>query len=160
MNGYRIGYGYDVHALTGDKKMMLGGVCVSEDFGPIAHSDGDVLLHAICDALFGAAALGDIGQHFPDSDPAFKGISSILLLHETAARIRQAGFEVVNIDATVLLEKPRIAPFTSSIRAKIAEALNLPVDRISIKATTSEKLGFIGEGKGIAAHAIALLEKR
>jgi 2-C-methyl-D-erythritol 2,4-cyclodiphosphate synthase len=159
MNGCRIGYGYDVHALAVGKKLILGGVCVSEQFGSIAHSDGDALLHAICDALLGAAALGDIGHHFPDTDPAFKAISSILLLRETKRLILEAGFTILNIDATVLLEKPRIAPFILSMRANIAEALNLTVDRVSIKATTSEKLGFIGEERGVASHAIALLEK-
>jgi len=160
MNGYRIGHGYDVHALEAGRTMFLGGVCVSKEFGPVAHSDGDVLLHAVCDALLGAAALGDIGKHFPDTNPAYKGISSITLLKETYALVTAAGYALANIDSTILLERPKIAPFIDAMRKSIAGALGVDDDQVSVKATTSEKLGFVGEGKGIAAHAVTILEKR
>jgi 2-C-methyl-D-erythritol 2,4-cyclodiphosphate synthase len=159
MSGYRIGYGYDVHALAEGRKLMLGGICVTEDFGAIAHSDGDVLLHAVCDALLGAAALGDIGKHFPDSDVSFKGISSLMLLKETMSLLAASGYQVVNMDSTILLEKPKIASFVPAMRAAVASVLGVPDEQISIKATTSEKLGFVGEGRGIAAHAVVIIEK-
>ena len=160
MNEYRIGHGYDVHALEPGGTMVLGGVRVSDEIGPIAHSDGDVLLHAICDALLGAVSHGDIGKHFPDTDPSFKGISSIVLLKKTHALIAEVGYSIANIDSTIILERPKIAPFIDAMRASIADALGVQCDQISVKATTSEQLGFVGEGRGIAAHAVTLLEKR
>jgi 2-C-methyl-D-erythritol 2,4-cyclodiphosphate synthase len=154
---YRIGYGYDVHRLAPGLPLMLGGVEVTREFGCVAHSDGDVLLHAICDALLGAAALGDIGRHFPDSDPAFRGISSLKLLELTAGLLGSGGWEICNIDSTVILEKPRIAGHVEEMRCHISGILSLRPGDISVKATTSEGLGFVGAGSGIAAHATALL---
>jgi 2-C-methyl-D-erythritol 2,4-cyclodiphosphate synthase len=154
---FRIGYGYDVHRLAAGESLLLGGVPIPCDFGTVAHSDGDVLLHAICDALLGAAALGDIGEHFPDSDPAYRGISSLTLLQHTVRLLLESGYTIGNLDATLVLERPKILPYKDSMRAKIAAACGLDISRISLKATTSESLGFVGEGLGIAAHATALI---
>ena len=155
----RIGHGYDVHRLIAGRKLVLGGVEIPYILGLDGHSDADVLLHAIMDALLGAAALGDIGRLFPDTDPAYKGISSVLLLETVAARIREAGYEVGNVDATVIAQKPKLAPHIPAMREIVARALGLDLDQINIKATTEEHLGFSGREEGIAAHAVCLLEQ-
>ena len=160
MTNLRIGHGYDVHRLVTGRKLILGGLQVPYELGLDGHSDADVLLHAIMDALLGAAALGDIGQHFPDSDPAYAGVSSMVLLKSVGGLLKHAGYAVVNIDATVLAQKPKLAPYIEEMRRRIAETLGIGFDRVSVKATTEEGLGFTGEGKGIAAHAVALIEKR
>ena len=159
MTGLRIGHGYDVHRLTEGRRLILGGVEVPYEKGLLGHSDADVLTHAIMDALLGAAALGDIGKLFPDTDAAYAGISSILLLERVAERLREAGYAVVNLDATVLAQAPKLAPYRERMRKTLALALALDASRVSVKATTEEGLGFTGEGLGIAAHAVALLEK-
>ena len=153
----RIGQGLDVHAFTAGDHVMLGGVRIPCQQGLAAHSDGDVLLHAVCDALLGAAALGDIGHHFPDYDPALAGIDSRELLRRTARLIRERGFGVGNVDATVMAQRPRLAPHIDSMRRCIAGDLDVDPDRVSVKATTTEALGFIGRGEGIAAQAVVLL---
>ena len=159
MTGLRIGHGYDVHRLTEGRRLILGGVEVPYEKGLLGHSDADVLTHAVMDALLGAAALGDIGKLFPDTDAAYAGISSILLLERVAERLREAGYAVVNLDATVLAQAPKLAPHRERMRENLARALSLDTSRVSVKATTEEGLGFTGEGLGIAAHAVALLEK-
>lgn len=159
MTGLRIGHGYDVHRLTEGRRLILGGVEVPYEKGLLGHSDADVLTHAVMDALLGAAALGDIGKLFPDTDAAYAGISSILLLERVAERLREAGYAVVNLDATVLAQAPKLAPYRERIRENLAHVLALDASRVSVKATTEEGLGFTGEGLGIAAHAVALLEK-
>ena len=159
MTGLRIGHGYDVHRLTEGRRLILGGVEVPYEKGLLGHSDADVLTHAVMDALLGAAALGDIGKLFPDTDEAYAGISSILLLERVAERLREAGYAVVNLDATVLAQAPKLAPYRERMRENLARALSLDTSRVSVKATTEEGLGFTGEGLGIAAHAVALLEK-
>ena len=155
----RIGQGYDVHRLTAGRKLILGGVEIPFEKGLLGHSDADVLLHALCDALLGGAALGDIGKHFPDSDPAYAGVSSLLLLKETARLLREAGYTVGNVDSTVIAQKPKLAPFLPEMRENIARVLVIPVESVSVKATTEEGLGFTGSGEGIAASAVALLLK-
>ena len=159
MTGLRIGHGYDVHRLTEGRRLILGGVEVPYEKGLLGHSDADVLTHAVMDALLGAAALGDIGKLFPDTDAAYAGISSILLLERVAERLREAGYAVVNLDATVLAQAPKLAPYRERMRENLAHVLALDASRVSGKATTEEGLGFTGEGLGIAAHAVALLEK-
>ena len=159
MTGLRIGHGYDVHRLTEGRRLILGGVEVPYEKGLLGHSDADVLTHAVMDALLGAAALGDIGKLFPDTDAAYAGISSILLLELVAERLREAGYAVVNLDATVLAQAPKLAPYRERMRENLACALALDTSRVSVKATTEEGLGFTGEGLGIAAHAVALLER-
>lgn len=156
----RIGHGYDVHRLVTGRKLILGGVDIPHAFGLLGHSDADVVTHALMDALLGAAALGDIGQHFPDTDPAYKGADSLALTREVAKIIAQHGYKVGNIDATILCQRPKLAPHIPAMRANLAEAFGLPVDAVSVKATTEEHLGFTGEGLGIAAHAVALIETR
>jgi len=153
----RIGFGYDVHRLVAGRPCILGGVEIPYDRGFAGHSDADVLLHAVADALLGAAALGDIGRHFPNSDPRFKGISSLILLQHVGDLLTQHRFDVQNIDATVVLEEPKIAPYVDRMRQNIANALKISPLQISVKATTSESLGFVGGGQGGAAHAVALL---
>ena len=155
----RIGHGYDVHRLVEDRKLILCGVEIPYTLGLLGHSDADVALHALMDALLGAAALGDIGRLFPDSDAEFEGISSIELLKRVKTHLTAAGFDIVNLDATVLAQAPKLAPYREQMRANIAGALSIPVSRVSIKATTEEGLGFTGSGEGIAAHAVALLEQ-
>lgn len=155
----RIGHGYDVHRLIAGRKLVLGGVEIPYILGLDGHSDADVLLHAIMDALLGAAALGDIGRLFPDTDPAYKGISSVLLLETVAARIREAGYEVGNVDATVIAQKPKLAPHIPAMREIVAKTLGVDLDQINIKATTEEHLGFSCREEGIAAHAVCILEK-
>ena len=154
----RIGHGYDVHRLIAGRKLILGGVEIPYILGLDGHSDADVLLHAMMDALLGAAALGDIGHLFPDTDPAYKGISSLKLLAVVAARIREKGYEIGNIDATVIAQKPKLAPFIEAMRKETARVLQIDPDRLNIKATTEERLGFSGREEGIAAHAVWLLE--
>ena len=156
----RIGHGYDVHRLVEDRKLILGGVEIPFEKGLLGHSDADVLTHAIMDALLGAAALGDIGKLFPDSDPRYAGADSLRLATEVALRIRDAGYEIGNIDATVLAQRPKLAPHIPAMREKLAATLKIPPSAISVKATTEEGLGFTGTGDGIAAHAVCLLEAR
>lgn len=155
----RIGHGYDVHRLVEGRKLILGGVEIPHETGLLGHSDADVLLHAVMDAVLGAAALGDIGQHFPDSDPAYKGADSLALTRAVAQILREHGYGVGNIDATILCQAPKLAPHIPAMRRNIAGAFGLPEDAVSVKATTEEHLGFTGEKKGIAAHAVALIEK-
>ncbi len=155
----RIGHGYDVHRLVEGRPLILGGVSVPYEKGLDGHSDADVLLHAVMDALLGAAALGDIGQHFPDSDPAYKGVSSMVLLRSVGGLLRNAGYEIVNLDATVIAQAPKLAPYREEMRRRIAEGLKIDFARVSVKATTEEGLGFTGTGEGIAVHAVALIEK-
>jgi 2-C-methyl-D-erythritol 2,4-cyclodiphosphate synthase len=156
----RIGHGYDVHAFGPGDHVMLGGVRIAHTRGVLAHSDGDVLLHAICDALLGAAALGDIGQHFSDKDPRWRGADSRVFLRHVRELLAQRNYGVVNVDSTVLAEEPRIAKFCGAMRETIAADLQIAADRVSVKATTTEKLGYIGRGEGLACEAIALLELR
>lgn len=154
----RIGHGYDVHRLVEGRKLILGGVEIPYEKGLLGHSDADVLLHAVMDAVLGAAALGDIGRHFPDTDPAYRGADSLALTRAVAALIREHGYAVGNIDATILCQKPKLAPYIEEMRRNIAAAFGVAADAVSVKATTEEHLGFTGEGLGIAAHAVALLE--
>ena len=151
----RIGMGYDVHKLVEDRKLIIGGVEIPFEKGLLGHSDADVLLHAIMDSLLGACALGDIGKHFPDTDPKYKGISSIKLLEETGMLILQKGYSINNIDATIIAQKPKMRPHIDLMRKNIADALNIDIDQINIKATTEEGLGFTGEMLGISAQSIA-----
>ena len=153
----RIGTGYDVHRLTADRPLILGGVRIPWEYGLLGHSDADVLLHAIMDALLGAAGLGDIGRHFPDTDPAYEGISSLLLLERTAELLRQEGYGIGNVDATIVAQRPKVGPHIPQMRRNIAEALGTEESRINIKATTEEGLGFTGRGEGMAAQAVCLL---
>lgn len=153
----RIGQGYDVHRLVEGRKLILGGVEIPWEKGLLGHSDADVLVHAVMDALLGAAALGDIGQHFPDTDPAYEGISSIELLKHTGQLLEQEGYVIENIDATIIAQRPKLASYRPRMAENIARALNLPVDRVSVKATTEEGLGFTGTGEGISSQAITLL---
>lgn len=154
----RIGHGYDVHRFAAGRDLILGGVKIPHDLGLLGHSDADVLTHAVTDALLGAAALGDIGLHFPDSDPAYSGVCSLTLLSRVGALLSDKGYTVSNIDATVIAEVPRLRPYIDEMRRKIADALGITVDRVSVKATTEEGLGFTGERLGIAAHAVCLIE--
>ena len=155
----RIGHGYDVHRLVEGRKLILGGVDIPWEKGLLGHSDADVLTHAIMDALLGAAALGDIGKLFPDNDPAYAGADSLVLLDRVGERLAQAGYRVGNIDATILAQKPKLAPHIPQMRANLAARLGLDVDQVSVKATTEEGLGFTGAGEGMAAHAVCLLER-
>lgn len=156
----RVGIGYDVHPLKAGRPLVLGGVEIPFSRGLAGHSDADVLLHAIMDALLGAAAQGDLGRHFPANDPRYKGISSLLLLQEVAILLAKDNYTVQNIDSIIVAQKPRLSPYLQMMQQKIAAALIMEKDLISVKATTTEKLGFTGEGKGIAAHAVALLLKK
>jgi len=156
--GFRIGQGYDVHRLKPGLPFWLGGVEIPHEKGALGHSDADVLIHAICDALLGAAALGDIGTHFPDTDPAYKGIASTLLLKQTGALLREKGFTIGNIDSTVCLQLPKIKPYIPRMREEIASCLQIEVSAVSVKATTEEKLGFTGREEGVSAHAVAFIQ--
>ena len=156
----RIGHGYDVHRLVEGRKLILGGVDIPFEKGLLGHSDADVLTHAVMDALLGAAALGDIGKLFPDSDPRYAGADSLQLATEVALCIRDAGYEIGNIDVTVLAQRPKLSPHIPLMREKLAAALRIPVSAIGVKATTEEGLGFTGTGEGIAAHAVCLLQSR
>lgn len=153
----RVGHGFDVHAFEAGDHLCIGGCRIPFDRGFRAHSDGDVLLHAVCDALLGAASLGDIGQHFPDTDPAYAGADSRELLREVVGKLSVSGWSVVNIDATVIAQAPKLSPWILPMREAIAVASGLPVDRVNVKATTSERLGFTGRGEGVAAEAVAML---
>lgn len=157
MCNLRIGHGYDVHKLVPNRDLILGGVTIPYEKGLLGHSDADVLIHAVCDSLLGALALGDIGKHFPNSDAQYAGIDSRLLLLRTAELIREKGWQIANIDATVIAEAPRLAPYIQTMRENITNVLGLPPDTVSVKATTEEHLGFTGQGLGIAAHAVCLL---
>ena len=154
----RIGHGYDVHRLVPGRKLILGGVDIPHHLGLLGHSDADVLVHAVMDALAGAARLGDIGKLFPDTDPAYKGISSLKLLGEVGRLLREKGFAVVNVDATLLAQAPKVAPYKSRMAENIAAALGIDAERVNVKATTEEGLGFTGDGSGMAAHAVVLVE--
>lgn len=153
----RIGHGYDAHRFGPGKHVILGGVQVPCDAGVIAHSDGDVLIHALCDALLGAAALGDIGRHFPDSDAKYKDADSRVLLRDVITKLRTAGYRPLNADLTLVAEKPRVAQHMQAMRANLAVDLGVPLDAVNVKATTTEKMGWIGRGEGLAAHAVALV---
>lgn len=155
----RIGHGYDVHKLVEDRKLILGGVDIPHNKGLLGHSDADVLTHAIMDAILGALALGDIGKHFPDSSTEFKDISSLVLLTRVSEIMNAKGYRISNVDATVIAQAPKLAPYIDQMRSNIAKTLNCDIDDINVKATTEEHLGFTGEGLGIAAHAVCLLQK-
>ena len=156
----RIGHGYDVHRLVEGRKLIMGGVEIPWEKGLLGHSDADVLLHAIADAILGAIAEGDIGKHFPDTDPAYKGADSLKLLEHVGALASVRGFVLGNLDATIIAQKPKMAPHILQMRKNIAEVLNASVDQVNVKATTEEGLGFTGSGEGISAHAVALLVKK
>lgn len=155
----RIGQGYDVHRLVSGRKLILGGVEIPHETGLLGHSDADVLIHAVCDALLGAAALGDIGKHFPDSDAGYKGIDSMLILAECAKLLKNKGFTVNNVDSTVIAQRPKISPFVEKMRENIANALGIDISRVSVKATTEEGLGFTGSEEGIAATAVVIIDE-
>jgi 2-C-methyl-D-erythritol 2,4-cyclodiphosphate synthase len=159
MNELRVGHGFDVHAFAADRKLIIGGVDIPYDLGLAGHSDADVLLHAICDALLGAAGLGDIGRHFPDTDAAFSGIDSRILLRRVAEQLQQRRWRVGNVDATIIAQAPKMAPHIARMTAHIADDLGVAIDRVNVKATTTEKLGFTGRGEGIAAEAVCLIER-
>jgi 2-C-methyl-D-erythritol 2,4-cyclodiphosphate synthase len=156
---FRIGQGIDFHQLVADRKLMLGGVHIPHHKGALGHSDADVLLHAICDALLGALSLGDIGMHFPNTDPAFKDIDSKVLLKKVQELVQREGYSIVNIDSTVTLEAPKIKPHISAMQLAIADVLNISIKDISIKATTTEKMGYVGREEGLVAYAVVLLQK-
>lgn len=155
----RVGHGYDVHRFADDRKLILGGVDIPYEKGLLGHSDADVLVHAIMDSLLGAAALGDIGIHFPDTDPKYSGADSIELLKEVVRLLKEKGFAVSNIDATVIAQKPKLKPYIEKMRERIANAMDTDIENVSIKATTEEKLGFTGRLEGISAHCVSLIEK-
>ena len=155
----RIGHGYDVHRLTDGRRLILGGVEIPYEKGLDGHSDADVLLHAICDSLLGATALGDIGKHFPDTDEKYKGINSLLLLEKVSELLRQNGYTVINIDTTIIAQAPKLSPYINEMINNISEALGIKPENKSVKATTEEHLGFTGAGEGIAAHAVCLIDK-
>lgn len=154
----RIGHGYDVHRLVPERKLILGGVEIPHNLGLLGHSDADVLLHAICDAVLGALGAGDIGKHFPDNDPAYLGISSLKLLREVMALAAAGGYQLGNLDATVIAQRPKLAPHIRAMVANIAQVCGADPDRVNVKATTTEELGFEGRGEGISAHAVVLLQ--
>ena len=156
---FRVGFGFDVHQLVEGRELWLGGVLIPHHRGALGHSDADVLLHAVCDALLGAAGLGDIGRHFPDTDDRWKGADSKLLLKEVVRLLGEKGWQVGNVDCTLILEKPRIMPHVPAMRSTIAPILGVAEDAVSIKATTNEKMGFVGREEGVAAHAVALIQK-
>ena len=160
MQMIRIGHGFDVHRLVEGRKCIIGGVDIPFEKGLYGHSDADVLLHAICDALLGAAALGDIGKHFPDTDPRFKGIDSRELLRHVVALLKEKGYGVANLDATIIAEAPKMAPHILSMRTHIADDVGVPIDCVNVKATTTERLGFTGRGEGIAAEAVCLILRK
>ena len=154
---FRVAHGYDVHKLAEGRKLIIGGVEIPHSKGLLGHSDADVLAHAICDALLGAAALGDIGKHFPDNDDKYKGADSLILLEKVCELIRNKGYEISNVDSTILAQAPKLRPYIDEMRGKLAKAMKLNIDEVSVKATTEEKLGFTGREEGIAAHAVVLL---
>ena len=155
----RIGHGYDVHRLTEGRRLILGGVDIPWEKGLLGHSDADVLTHAVMDALLGAAGLGDIGKHFPDTDPAYKGADSLKLLERVVVLLEERGFAVGNVDATVLAQRPKLAPYIPKMRENLARVMGVDPSRVNVKATTEEGLGFTGSGEGMAAHAVALIEE-
>ena len=157
MSDIRVGHGFDVHAFAENRRLIIGGVDIPYDLGLAGHSDADVLLHAICDALLGAAGLGDIGRHFPDTDMAFAGIDSRILLRRVAEQLRERGWRVGNVDATIIAQAPKMAPHIARMSAHIADDLGTALDRVNVKATTTERLGFTGRGEGIAAEAVCLI---
>jgi 2-C-methyl-D-erythritol 2,4-cyclodiphosphate synthase len=159
MSDIRAGHGFDVHAFADSRKLIIGGVEIPYEFGLAGHSDADVLLHAICDALLGAAGLGDIGRHFPDTDAAFSGIDSRILLRRVAAQLKERGWRVGNIDATIIAQVPKMAPYIARMAAHIADDLGVGIAHVNVKATTTEKLGFTGRGEGIAAEAVCLIKR-
>ena len=159
MQGMRIGHGYDVHRLVEGRRLILGGVDIPWERGLLGHSDADVLTHAVMDALLGAAGLGDIGRHFPDTDPAYAGADSLKLLAHVVALLRERGFTVGNVDATVLAQRPKLAPHIPQMRDNLARAMGVDPGQVNVKATTEEGLGFTGSGEGMAAHAVALIER-
>ena len=159
MQGVRIGHGYDVHRLVEGRRLILGGVDIPWERGLLGHSDADVLTHAVMDALLGAAGLGDIGRHFPDTDPAYAGADSLRLLEHVAALLRERGYTVGNVDATVLAQRPKLAPHIPQMRDNLARAMGVDPGQVNVKATTEEGLGFTGSGEGMAAHAVALIER-
>lgn len=159
MTNLRVGHGYDVHSLTEGRKLILGGVEIPWEKGLLGHSDADVLVHAVMDALAGAARLGDIGKLFPDTDPAYRGISSLKLLGEVGRLLREKGFAVVNVDAVLLAQAPKVAPYKAQMAENMAAALGIEAERVNVKATTEEGLGFTGDGSGMAAHAVVLVER-
>jgi len=159
MPDFRIGHGFDVHAFAANRRLIIGGVDIPHEMGLAGHSDADVLLHAICDALLGAAGLGDIGRHFPDTDAEFSGIDSRILLRRVAGQLRQRRWRVGNVDATIIAQAPKMAPHIARMTAHIADDLGVAIDRVNVKATTTEKLGFTGRGEGIAAEAVCLIER-
>lgn len=159
MTDFRIGHGYDVHALGEGLPLVLGGVRIAHTKGCIAHSDGDVVIHALCDALLGAAALGDIGLHFPDTSDDYAGIDSKILLRRVAAMLRERGYEIGNVDCTISMQRPKLRPHIDAMRAAMAEAMSVDVDRVSVKATTTEHLGFEGREEGVSTSAVALIYK-
>lgn len=156
---FRVGQGFDVHALVPGRKLVIGGVDIPHGQGLLGHSDGDVLLHAVCDALLGAAGLGDIGQHFPDTDARYRGADSLQLLSEVSERVRAVGWAVGNVDATIIAQAPKMAPHIPGMVKNIAEALRVTTSQVNVKAKTTERLGFTGRGEGIAADAVALIRK-
>lgn len=156
---FRVGHGYDVHKLVEDRKLIIGGVEIPHSKGLLGYSDADVLAHAICDALLGAAALGDIGKHFPDNDDRYKDVDSLVLLEKVCELIRNKGYEISNVDSTILAQAPKLRPYIDEMRSKLAKAMKLDIDELSVKATTEERLGFTGREEGIAAHAVVLLMK-
>lgn len=160
MTGLRIGEGWDTHALVAGRPLVLGGVTIPHSHGLAGHSDADALAHAITDALFGGAALGDIGRHFPDTDEAFAGADSMKLLAEAMRRVRAAGYEIVNVDSTVIAQAPKLAPHIEAMRSKLAAALGVGLDQVNVKAKTAEKMGPVGEGRSIEARAVCLLSRR
>ena len=157
MKNFRIGHGYDVHALGEGLRLVIGGVEIPHEKGCIAHSDGDVLIHALCDALLGALALGDIGKHFPDTSAEFKGIDSRVLLCRVVELVRESGYEVGNVDCTVAMQRPKLRPHIDLMRERLAESMGVGIEQVSVKATTTERLGFEGEEKGVSATAVALV---
>lgn len=155
----RVGHGFDAHRLIEGRPMILGGIHVPFERGPLGHSDADVLAHAVSDALLGAAALGDLGGHFPDSDPQWKDANSIVLLEACVQRVRDAGYRIVNVDATIVVDRPKLAPYVGAIREQLATRMQLPLECVSVKAKTSEGMGYTGDGTGIAAYAVASIER-
>ncbi len=156
---FRIGNGYDVHVLTEGRKLILGGVEIPHEKGVLGHSDGDVLVHAIMDALLGALALGDIGLHFPDTEEKYRGISSLILLEEVMGKIKKKGYQVANIDATLVLQRPKVRPYIDKMRENMAKYLELSLEEVNVKATTEERLGFTGREEGVKAYAVVLLKR-
>lgn len=156
---FRIGHGYDVHALAPGLELWLGGIRIEHELGCIAHSDGDVIIHALCDALLGAAALGDIGLHFPDNSDTYKGIDSKILLRKTTELLASHGYRIGNVDCTLCLQRPKVRPHIDTMRRTLANVMGIAVENVSVKATTTEKLGFVGRQEGVEAHAVALIYK-